>query len=68
MARQYYITNLQGFINLYKFCAKPSLLQKKVDNCQLVQKIGLFTSWVLQKSLKPNASEVEDCLTTSKSF
>jgi len=68
VARQYYITNLQGFIDLYKIYAKSNLLQKKIDDCQLVQKIELFISWVLQKSLKPNASEVKNCLTTSKSF
>jgi hypothetical protein len=34
-------------------------ITKKINNCQLVQKIRLFTNWVLQKSLKPNASGVK---------
>jgi hypothetical protein len=31
---------------------------KKIDNFQIVQKIGLFTNWVLQRNLKLNASVV----------
>jgi hypothetical protein len=66
VARQYYITNSQGHRFVQILC-KIQFITNKIDDCQLGQKIGLFISWVLQKSLKPNASEVKDCLTTSKS-
>jgi hypothetical protein len=46
---------------------KIQFITKEFDDFQLVQKIGLFISYVLRKNIKPNANEVNDYSITSKS-